>query len=176
MQPQLHPHDIVVALKLSLNPGLTIQKLADSLALSLSAAHRSLTRATAAGLLRGSRQPVRHAIREFVLHGLRHAFPVVRGSMTRGVPTAHAALPLLDLIHADLDPIPVWPDVEGDTRGVALEPLYPTAFGDRGRHNPIASHDLEDMVAVPRRMLTMLLFLKCPSLISHRGSALRGPA
>ena len=172
MQPHLHPQDIVVAL----NPGLTIQKLADSLALSLSAAHRFLTRATAAGLLRGSRQPVRHAIREFVLHGLRYAFPDVRGSMTRGVPTAHAALPLSDLIHADLDPIPVWPDVEGDTRGVALEPLYPTAFGDRGRHNPIASHDLEDMVAVPRRMLTMLLFLKCPSLISHRGSALKGPA
>jgi hypothetical protein len=47
--------------------------------------------------------------------------------MTRGVPTAYAALPLSDLIHADRDPIPVWPDAEGETRGVALEPLYPTA-------------------------------------------------
>lgn len=116
-----------MALKLALHPGLTIQRLADSLALSLSAVHRSVTRATAAGLLRGSRQPVRHAIREFVLHGLRYAFPVVRGSMTRGMPTAYAALPLSDLIHADRDPIPVWPDAEGETRGVALEPLYPTA-------------------------------------------------
>lgn len=109
------PKDIVVALKIALHPGLTIQRLADSLALSLSAVHRSVTRATAAGLLRGSRQPVRHAIREFVLHGLRYAFPVVRGSMTRGVPTAYAALPLSDLIHADRDPIPVWPDAEGDS-------------------------------------------------------------
>jgi hypothetical protein len=126
MQPHLHPQDIVVALKLALSPGLTIQKLADSLALSLSAVHRSLARATAAGLLRGSRQPVRHAIREFVLHGLRYAFPVVRGSMTRGVPTAHAALPLSELIQADLDPIPVWPDAQGEARGAALTPLYPS--------------------------------------------------
>jgi hypothetical protein len=40
MQPHLHPQDIVVALKLALHPGLTIQRLADSLALSLSAVHR----------------------------------------------------------------------------------------------------------------------------------------
>jgi DNA-binding Lrp family transcriptional regulator len=126
MQPHLHPQDIVVALKLALHPGLTIQKLADSLDLSLSAVHRCVTRAKAAGLLRGTRLPVRHAILEFVLHGLRYAFPVVRGSMTRGMPTAHAALPLSELIHADLDPIPVWPDAQGEARGAAIEPLYPS--------------------------------------------------
>lgn len=126
MQPHLHPQDVVVALKILLHPGLTIQQLADSLGLCLSAIHRSIGRATAAGLLRGQRIPVRHSIREFVLHGLRYAFPAVRGSMTPGMPTAHAALPLSQLIHADLDPIPVWPDAMGEARGEALEPLYPS--------------------------------------------------
>ena len=127
MQPHLRPQDVVVALKILLHPGLTIQQLADSLGLSLSAIHRSVGRASASGLLRGNRIPVRHAIREFVLHGLRYAFPAVRGSMTPGMPTAHAALPLSELIHADLDPIPVWPDSAGEARGAAFEPLYPSA-------------------------------------------------
>lgn len=127
MQTHLHPQDVVVALKLVLHPGLTIQQLADSLGLSLSAVHRSVSRATAAGLLRADRRPVRHAIREFVLHGLRYAFPAVRGSMTPGMPTAHAALPLSDLIHADLDPIPVWPDSMGEARGEAFTPLCASA-------------------------------------------------
>jgi len=52
---QLNPQDLVVALKLSLQPGLTFQKLADTLGLSLSGAHRSVTRAKAAGLLLAGR-------------------------------------------------------------------------------------------------------------------------
>ncbi|MGA1619798.1 MAG: winged helix-turn-helix domain-containing protein [Pirellulales bacterium] len=126
MQPHLHPQDVVVALKLTLHPGLTIQKLADSLGLSLSAVHRSVGRAKAAGLLRADRRPVRHAIREFVLHGLRYAFPAVRGGMTPGMPTAYATLPLSEQIHAGVDPIPVWPDSSGEARGESLEPLYPS--------------------------------------------------
>ena len=85
-----------LALKILLNPGLTIQQFADSLGLCLSAIHRSVGRATSSGLLRGTRIPFRQAFREFVLHGLRYAFPAVRGSLTPGMPTAHAALPLSD--------------------------------------------------------------------------------
>lgn len=121
---QLNPQDLVVALKLTIHPGLTIQKLADSLRLSVSAIHRSVTRAKAAGLLLADRTPNRHAILEFVLHGVRYAFPAVRGRMTRGMPTAYAAPPLSDLIQAGLDPIPVWPDPEGECRGELFKPLY----------------------------------------------------
>jgi len=121
---QLNPQDLVVALKLTLHPGLTFQKLADLLGLSVSAVHRSVTRAKAAGLLLADRQPNRHAILEFVLHGVRYAFPAVRGRMTRGMPTAYAAPPLSDLIHAGLDPIPVWPDAEGEVRGELFKPLF----------------------------------------------------
>ncbi len=121
---QLNPQDLVVALKLAIQPGLTFQKLADSLGLSVSAAHRSVTRARAAGLLLAGRQPNRYALLEFVLHGARYAFPAVRGRMTRGMPTAYAAPPLSELIQPGDDPIPVWPDPEGEARGELFKPLY----------------------------------------------------
>jgi hypothetical protein len=38
--------------------------------------------------------------------------------------TAYAAPPLSDQIAANDDLPPVWPDSEGDVRGVALEPLH----------------------------------------------------
>lgn len=123
---QLNPQDLVVALKLALHRGLTFQKLADSLGLSVSAVHRSVTRAKAAGLLLADRQPNRYALLEFVLHGARYAFPAVRGGMTRGMPTAHAASPLVDLIVQDNDPVPVWPDPQGEVRGTSFKPLYRT--------------------------------------------------
>ena len=58
-----------------------------------------------------------------VLHGARYAFPAIRGRMTRGMPTAYEAPPLSELIHAGLDPIPVWPDPEGEARGESFKPL-----------------------------------------------------
>jgi len=54
---------MVVSLKLALQPGLTFQKLADGLGLSVSAVHRSVTRAKVAGLLLADRQPNRSALR-----------------------------------------------------------------------------------------------------------------
>ncbi len=121
---QLNPQDLVVALKLAIHPGLTFQKLADALSLSTSAVHRSATRARSSGLLLADRQPNRPAILEFAIHGARYAFPAVRGGMTRGMPTAHAAPPLVDLIVQDTDPVPVWPDPHGETRGTSFKPLY----------------------------------------------------
>jgi hypothetical protein len=121
---QLNPQDLVVAIKLALGPRLTFQQLAESLGLSLSAAHRAVTRCTAAGLLLADRQPNRHGLLEFLLHGVRYAFPPVRGGMTRGMPTAHAAPPLTEFIVQDNDPVPVWPDPQGESRGASFKPLY----------------------------------------------------
>lgn len=124
---QLNPQDLVVALKLAFHPGLTFQRLAGSLGLSASAVHRSVTRAKAAGLLLANRHPNRSALLEFVLHGVRYAFPAVRGGMTRGIPTAHAAPPLVDLIVQDNEPVPVWPDPQGEVRGSSFKPLFSAA-------------------------------------------------
>jgi len=78
-------------------------------------------------LRRNSRdRPNVTAILEFLVHGLKYAFPSKRGEVTRGMPTAYAAPPLRDLIVQGADLIPVWPDPAGSVRGIAFEPLYPS--------------------------------------------------
>ena len=88
---QLKPHDLVVTLKLLIAGPLTYDQLAASLHLSKSEAHAAVKRAKAAGLLRADRQPIHHAILEFVLHGVRYAFPAVRGRQAQGMPTDRGA-------------------------------------------------------------------------------------
>jgi hypothetical protein len=63
---------------------------------------------------------------EFLVHGLKYAFPPVWGSLTRGVPTAYAAAPLNTIISPSSDPLPVWASPKGTVRGISLAPLYPT--------------------------------------------------
>ena len=89
-----------------------------------------MKRLHSARLIHGSEmqdKPNASALEEFLLHGLKYAFPVQRGSVTRGVPTSYAAPPLNAEIAPGDELPPVWPWPEGDTRGVALEPLYKTA-------------------------------------------------
>jgi hypothetical protein len=64
------------------------------------------------------------ALEEFLIHGLKYAFPAEHGDVTRGIPTSYAAEPLKSEIAVSNDLPPVWPWSEGDTRGVGLEPLY----------------------------------------------------
>lgn len=65
------------------------------------------------------------AVEEFLIHGVKYAFPVQHDETTRGMPTAHTAPPLSDLIAGDLPP--VWPDPHGEVRGATLEPLHKAA-------------------------------------------------
>jgi hypothetical protein len=65
-------------------------------------------------------------LEEFLVHGLKYAFPPERGELTRGVPTGHAAEPLKSRISAGADPPPVWPFPEGKARGYSFAPLYKT--------------------------------------------------
>jgi hypothetical protein len=62
-------------------------------------------------------------LQEYLLHGIRYAFPGKRGPVARGIPTAYAAPPLSARITLD-DLPPVWPDSDGTTKGYAVEPLY----------------------------------------------------
>jgi len=68
----------------------------------------------------------RAALQEFLIHGVKYAFPPERGELTRGVPTAHAAEPLKQQISAGNEPPPVWPSALGKIRGYSLAPLYKT--------------------------------------------------
>ena len=128
----LKPQDVVVLLKLvALGPEpWTFQRLAVELSISQSEVHAGVRRAVAARLMSdattASGRPVRDALLEFLVHGVKYAFPPERGALTRGVPTGYAAPPLNKLIVGSSDPPPVWPYAEGSVRGLAFAPLYPS--------------------------------------------------
>ena len=83
--------------------------------MSPSEVHASVRRARAARLIYGPElgdRPNIQALEEFLVHGVKYAFPAERGGMTRGLPTGSAAEPLSREITQE-DPVPVWPFEEG---------------------------------------------------------------
>lgn len=136
----LRPQDLVVLLRLALEPGVapTYAALAGELGLTASEIHAGLERATIAQLARkdkvGKPSVVREALKLFVEHGARYAFPATHGGITRGVPTGYAAPPLKDKIVQPSEPPPVWPHKNGTVRGAALYPLYPSVPDAAGRN------------------------------------------
>lgn len=127
----LKPQDLylLLALLASGGDGTTYPGLSDYTGLAMSAVHAALKRAeTARLLLFEDKRPrvLRPALREFLLHGAKYAFPAVRGGMVVGMPTAHAAPPLVAEIAPSSEPPPVWPTLEGKVRGIALVPIYPS--------------------------------------------------
>lgn len=122
----LKPIDVPVVMRLAAAPEATYQALAHDLMASTSTIHQAVKRLEAAQLLvPGARRVNQLALREFLEHGVRYAFPAVLGAQAQGVPTAHAAPPLASLI-APFDPV-VWPAARGPGRGARLAPLLPRA-------------------------------------------------
>lgn len=126
------PQDIVVLGKLicagARRPVLS--QLAGELRLSSSQIHLSLKRLERSRLISDAgkdRRPLLRAVEEFLIHGVKYAFPAQRGEPTRGVPTAHAAPPLNKHISSGSELPPVWPSAEGQVRGMTLEPLHKIA-------------------------------------------------
>ena len=125
----LKPQDVVVALKLCAYPDVRppISIIANDLSLSPSEVHGAIGRLRASRLLHApglKDRPNISALEEFLIHGLKYAFPAGHSDVTRGVPTSYAAEPLRSEIAMSNELPPVWPWPEGDTRGVGLEPLY----------------------------------------------------
>jgi hypothetical protein len=144
----LRPQDVVVVLKLLARGSSpwSYSKLGEELGMSAShvfaSVHRGQTShlldfaATArrARLARGAKSPRnrqavlpspnRGNLKEFLIHGVKYAFPVERGAPTRGIPTAEAAPPLNRHFSQDFPLPPVWPHAAGTVRGVAFSPLY----------------------------------------------------
>ncbi len=127
---ELKPQDLLVLLKRAASPGQswTYASLGQALGLSASQVHRSVQRATEAGLAvsagRGDWEVVPAALAEFAIHGVRYAFPAKIGSVRRGVVTSFGASPLSAEINAAPGEAPVWPHAEGQSRGPSLTPLY----------------------------------------------------
>lgn len=127
MPQALLPQDIVVLIKLVSYSGKrpSMAQLAADLSLSPSQIHLSLRRLQRSRLVdEKNHRPLLRPTEEFLLHGVKYAFPARRGEPTRGMPTAYAAPPLRDQISGDSELPPVWPSADGPVRGVTLEPLH----------------------------------------------------
>ncbi len=140
----LHPQDIVVLLKLVANRDAskrwTYAELSRELSMSTSQVFRSVQRAEAARLIMApsispdsSKELPRRwlwpynggNLKEFLIHGVKYAFPVEHGGATRGIPTAAAASPLNQHFPQEGFPLPpVWPYADGSVRGLEFSPLY----------------------------------------------------
>lgn len=128
----LKPQDILVLLKLVAigRNDWSYNRLAVELGMSPSEVHSALKRALTASLALQKADKITPYIRnleEFLVHGIRFAFVPERGEMTRGLPTAYAAAPLNSVFLPDGEPPPVWPDPQGEVRGMAFSPLYKSA-------------------------------------------------
>lgn len=124
----LQPLDIMLALKLAVNEkNYTQAELAVELNISASQVNRGLKRCEQSSLVNGkSRRINRAALKEYLVHGVKYAYPGIIGASQRGMPTAHSASPLSEYISSSGSPL-VWPDPAGKTRGETLEPLYKNA-------------------------------------------------
>ncbi len=118
--------DVVVALKLSLGgERQTYAQLGAALGMSASEVHAAVRRLIEAKLVDpDTRQIRREALRNFLVHGVPHAFPASPKEVTRGMPTAWAAPALAGKFNASEQIPPVWPDPEGRVQGAAVQPLY----------------------------------------------------
>lgn len=124
--PVLKPQDVVILLKLHIAQGnWKYEQTAFELRMSPQTVHRGVMTATQARLYDpSSKQPIRQNLLEFLVHGVKYAFPPTRGQLTRGVPTSWAASPLVSLF-ADAETLqPVWPFPNGMVRGLSYEPLF----------------------------------------------------
>ena len=129
-QPLLKPQDVVVAIKffIAKHQQMTFAKLALELCLSTSEVHGAYKRAEMAGLMNnvnGAPTANRQALSEFLVHGVKYAFPASTGAPTRGMLTGLAASPIKSLFPTALNAPYVWPDVHGADQGISLLPLYP---------------------------------------------------
>ena len=126
----LKPQDTFILLKLVVwdRSEWSYPALSHELSMSASEVHAGVKRAAAAKLMDMQRKrPVKSNLVEFLLHGIKYAYPPDRGGMTRGMPTGYAAPPLRELITQPDEPPPVWPDPEGQMRGYEFSPLYRSA-------------------------------------------------
>jgi hypothetical protein len=121
----LRSRDILVLAKLlDEPPSWTFESLGRVLGLSKSAVHRSVVHLHSSRLLDLQKRRVFTSnAEEFLVHGLRYAFPATLGAETRGVPTAWAVAPLSTALARTTALPPIWPHPLGQVRGASVEPL-----------------------------------------------------
>lgn len=123
----MKPQDILILLYLlTRDEEWTQVKVAEALNISTSEVSNALNRCVETGLMDTEKRRINKlALREFLLGGIKYAFPAKPGTEARGIATAHSASPIKEHI-AENGPNYVWPYYKGTRRGFAVEPLYKT--------------------------------------------------
>ena len=122
----MRPHDVVILLKIAAKASQNwlMKDLAYELGISASEVSESLNRSVIAGLMaRDKKRLMQLALLDFLEHGLRYVYPQEPGALKRGIPTAHSAQPLKDMIESS--EAFIWPYAHGNVRGQSVEPLHP---------------------------------------------------
>jgi predicted transcriptional regulator len=162
----MRPHDIVILLKIaSKNDDPWMMKdLSIELDISASEISESLNRSAFAGLLsQDKRRLMKLNLLDFLENGLRYVYPQQPGPIVRGVPTAHSASPLKEIIQSTEDY--VWPYGKGEVRGQSIIPLYPTvpeaALKDKKLHVLLALVDALRVGRSREKELAIIELKKC---------------
>ena len=126
----LKPQDIFVVLKIIAlgTSEWSYPAISRLLFMSASEVHASIQRCHDSRLFDLKRRIARkEVLLEFLIHGVPYAYPVHRGSLTRGLPTSFAAPPLNQIVEHQLAIPPVWPFAEGPVTGYEVTPLHKSA-------------------------------------------------
>ena len=154
----LKPQDVVISIKLLQNreggAAPTYAELASTLKMSPSEAHAGVRRGLDVGLLRRSSDsphrmpiPVRMALEEFLICGLKYVWPAKPGSAGRGMPTCASCPAVAHELDVPEPETPlVWRHPAGTVRGETIAPLYPkvpeVCAGDPWMHEWLALVDI----------------------------------
>lgn len=120
----MRPQDVVILLKIAAkgDKDWLMKDISAELFISASEVSEALNRNVYAGLIAADKRRImKMSFLDFLRYGLKYVFPQRLGSMTRGIPTAHAAAPLNKIIQSDKPYI--LPHPEGEVNGLAVMPL-----------------------------------------------------
>ncbi len=126
----MRPQDIAVLLKIMISDADWMSKtIAADLFLSPAEVSYSLQRSALAELLDPlKRKVMRKGFLEFIQFGLPRVFPVIRGGISIGFPTAFSSPVMLPhLMTNEFNEVVVWAHAAGNARGETISPLYPNA-------------------------------------------------
>lgn len=75
------------------------------------------------------------ALYEFIIYGLKYVFPAKPGELVRGIATTFSAPILKDKLLSAGEFKLVWPNADGNTKGLAIEPMF-KSVGYAVRYDP----------------------------------------
>ena len=122
----MRPQDVVILLKMITSYGIdfTFAQIANQLQISESEVSYAMERNRLAGLVSTDKTRVNKlALREFLIYGIKYAFPPLVGHSDRGIATAHSAQPVNLYITEGVENY-VWKYYKGTKRGNTIVPLY----------------------------------------------------